>query len=141
MRVMPRVYAVGHVAMDERARLFSLVLFAGPDAELSHGTAAYWRGWLRYRVSTTHISTPRRVAAPAAGVVVHGRRDLERELICGLPCTTVIQTLLDVAATESLRFVRRSLAQLDYERQLDVETVRAACGRGQPGSAALLAAL
>ncbi len=74
-------------------------------------------------------------------MTVHGCRESDREIVTGLPCTTVIQTLLDVAATEPLKLVMRSLAQLDYERRLDADTVRAACGRGRPGSTALLTAL
>lgn len=117
------------------------MLFAGPNAALSHTTAAYWRGWLRYPAAATHISTPRRIRTRIHGVTVHGCRESDREIVTGLPCTTVIQTLLDVAATEPLKLVMRSLAQLDYERRLDADTVRAACGRGRPGSTALLTAL
>lgn len=139
--VLPRVYAVGHTAPDERARLFSLILFAGPDAALSHGTSAYWRGWLRYPVDAVHVSTPRRVAAPAARVAIHCRRALDRELVNGVPCTTAIQTLLDLAATGRVKLVHRCLAQLDYERRLEHAAIRAACGRGRAGSAVLLTAL
>lgn len=138
--VRPRVYAVGHRPTDARAEMFGLVLFAGPDAELSHGTSAHWRGWLRYAVASTHISTPRRIRAKMPGVVFHGRRELERELVNGLPCTTVTQTLLDLAATESRRLVHRALAQLDYDRRLDNRAVSDACD-GRPGSAALREAL
>lgn len=138
---LPRVYAVGHLADDERAGLFSLALFAGPSASVSHGTCAHWRGWLRYAVRATHISTPRRIRTKLPGVVIHSNRHLERELVDGVPCTTVIQTLLDVAATESPRLVHRCLAQLDYERRLDAGTIRDACGRGRPGSAPLISAL
>jgi hypothetical protein len=137
----PRVYAVGHRIANEPSRLFSLALYAGPDAALSHGTSAYWRGWLRYPVRATHVSTPRRIRGRISGVVFHGRRALERELVNGIPCTTVERTLLDLAATESSRLVHRSLAQLDYERRLDAAAVRAVCGRGRRGSAALLHAL
>lgn len=139
--ILPRVYAVGHSATDERARLFALVLFAGPLAELSHGSSAYWRGWLRYPVSAIHISTPRRIRTHLPGVVFHGLRDVERELVNGVPCTKVIQTLLDLAATEPLKLVERALAQLDYERKLRPAATRNACGRGKPGSTALLTAL
>lgn len=139
--ILPRVYAVGHVAKDERTRLFSLALFAGPAAELSHGTSAHWRGWLRYPVRATHISTPRRVRLKLAGVEIHSGRELDRELVDGVPCTTSIQTLLDLAATESKRLVDRSLAQLDYRRELDQHAIREACGRGRPGSTRLLEAL
>ena len=139
--VLPRVYAVGHIGPDERARLFSLVLFAGPSAEISHGTAAHWRGWLRYPVGVTHISTPRRVLPPAPRVMIHSRRDCERELVNGIPCTTVTQTLLDLAATEPPKLVKRSLAQLDYEHVLNADAVRAICGQGRAGSTKLLQAL
>jgi hypothetical protein len=139
--VLPRVYAVGHVADDDRTRLLSLALFAGPDAALSHGTAANWRGWLRYPVRATHISSPRRIRRKLPGVVIHCGRAVERELVNGVPCTTATQTLLDVAATESRKLVHRCLAQLDYERKLRPDAIRAACGRGRPGSTRLLAAL
>lgn len=136
-----RVYAVGHLPNDTGARLSSLALFAGPSACISHGTCAHWRGWLRYSVAVTHVSTPRRIRIKLPGVHIHGERELDRELINGLPCTTITQTLLDVAATESERLVHRCLAQLDYERKLNRKAIQATCGRGRPGSAALLKAL
>lgn len=139
--VLPRVYAVGQVRHDESSRLFSLLLFAGPGAALSHGTAAHHRGWLRYPVRAVHISTPRRIRTRIIGVAFHSERDIERELVNGIPCTTTSQTLLDVAATEPLKLVSSSLAQLDYERKLNASAIRQACGRGRPGSAALLRAL
>jgi hypothetical protein len=135
------VYALGHASSGVDARLSSLLLFAGPGAAVSHGTAAYRRGWLRYPVAATHIRTPRQIRATLPGVVLHGRSDGDRELINGLPCTTVTQTLLDLAATEPLKLVFRSLAQLDYERKLKPATIRQACGRGRAGSTALLKAL
>lgn len=138
---LPGVYAVGHHAPDERARLFELALFAGPGAAVSHGTAANWRGWLRYPVATTHISTPRRIRARLPGVVFHSRRELEREFVNGVPCTTVTQTLLDLAATESRKLVLHALAQLDFERRLDAVALRTVCALGRRGSAALRLAL
>lgn len=139
--VYPRVYAVGHPRSDASARLFSLVLFAGPGAAISHGTSAFTRGWLRYPVHATHVSTPRQIRARMPGVVFHSRRDCEREIVAGIPCTTAMQTLLDLAATESLRLVHRSLAQLDYRRELEPDAIREASGRGRLGSDRLRAAL
>jgi hypothetical protein len=74
-------------------------------------------------------------------VSFHCGRDLEREFVKGVPCTTVTQTLLDLAATEPIKLVRRALAQLDYERSLNPGQIRAAAGRGRPGSAVLITAL
>jgi hypothetical protein len=139
--LLPRVYAVGHSAPSEPAHFFSLALFTGPNAAISHGTCAHWRGWLRYPVAATHVSTPRQIRTELPGVLIHGCRKFERELINGVPCTTTTQTLLDVAATESRTLVHRCLAQLDYERKLRPTAIRDSCGRGRPGSAALLEAL
>ncbi len=58
-----------------------------------------------------------------------------------MPCTTTTQTLLDLAATEDPKLVRRSLAQLDYQRKLNRKAIREACGQGKAGSKALLIAL
>lgn len=140
IRTLPRVYAVGHVAAGEEARLFEAVLYAGPDATLSHGTAAWWRGLLSWPVRLTHISTPRRVQAHP-GLRIHGDRQLAREPIRGIPVTTTNQTLLDLAATEPDRLVRRALAQLEYDGMFDPFALRGACRRGKPGSAALGRAL
>jgi very-short-patch-repair endonuclease len=119
-----------------------LLLFAGPGAALSHGTAAHHRGWLRYPVKAIHLSTPRRIRMRIRGVVFHHRRrSFDRELINGIPCTTTVQTLLDVPASESDRLIYRCLAQLDYERKLNRRAILDACGRGRPGSAALARAL
>jgi len=139
--ILPRVYSVGPIAGDECSRLFSLLLFAGPAASLSHGTAAYWRGWLRYPVSPTHLSTPRQIRAELPHVLIHCRRCPDRELVNGIPCTLTTRTLLDLASTEDPKLVKRSLAQLDYERKLRPDAIRAACGRGRRGSRALLDAL
>src|SRR5579863_6189569 len=140
--MLARVYTVGPGADDERTRLLSLALFAGPGAALSHGTAAHWRGWLRYPVAVTHVSTPRQIRAELRDVHFHCRRELPRELINGIPRTNPIQTLLDLAATDKPgKLVNCSLAQLDFERRLDAHAIREACGRGKPGSANLIEAL
>jgi len=143
--VAPRVYAVGHLAASESSRLFEAVLFAGPGAVLSHGTAAWWRGLLNWPVSTTHISTPRRIKAPralaTAGLKIHDRRTLERETVNGLPVTTVTQTMLDLAASEPLRLVRHALAKLDFTAEFEPSELRDATGSGRRGSAELVHAL
>jgi hypothetical protein len=38
--VLPHVYGVGHLAPSREADLWAAVLYAGPDAALSHATAA-----------------------------------------------------------------------------------------------------
>jgi hypothetical protein len=139
-RVLPRVYAVGHRAPSYEADLAAALLYAGPGAALSHATAAHWLGLLDKAPRTIHVSTPRRCHS-ARGVLVHGRRDLERAWRGGFPLTTVPQILLDLAATEPLREVRRALANADYGRLFDLQGIHARLARGRPGSARLRLAL
>jgi hypothetical protein len=58
-----------------------------------------------------------------------------------MPATTVAQTLLDVAATESLDTVRYMLAEADYHRLIDFGRINKILGRGKPGSARLRQAI
>jgi predicted transcriptional regulator of viral defense system len=139
-RVLPRVYAVGHTAGSYEADLAAALLYAGPGAALSHATAAHWLGLLDKPPRKIHISTPRRCRS-VRGVVVRGRRDHGRTWHRGFPTTTLPQTFLDLAATESLRRVRRALANADYRNLLDALAVEAASGRGRAGSRRLREAL
>src|SRR5579859_738487 len=52
--VLPGVYAVGHRAADHTADLAAALLYAGPGAMLSHGTAAHWLGLIDERPKQIH---------------------------------------------------------------------------------------
>jgi hypothetical protein len=41
-RIHPGVYALGHSALREEARLTAALIYAGPGAVLSHASAAWW---------------------------------------------------------------------------------------------------
>ena len=141
VKVLPRVYAVGHNTRTFEASLWEAILYAGPGAMLSHRTAAHWMGLIKYPPAIVEVSTPRpRVSSLKSAVRVYARRDLDRRLEAGLPTTTIPQTLLDLARIEPA-LVARALAQLDYRRELDVAVVDAIAGRGKPGSRELRNAL
>jgi predicted transcriptional regulator of viral defense system len=139
-RVHPRVYAVGHRAPSIEGDLAAALLYAGPGAMLSHGTAAWWLGLIDERPSTIHVSTPRRCRS-RPGVRVHQRRGCTRTWHKRMPVTSVAQTLLDYAATSSLNRVRKVLANAEYRRLLDLAEVEAMIGRGRRGSTKLRKAL
>ena len=86
------------------------MLYAGPGAALSHVTAANWRELAEFPGPVIHVSTPR-ACVSLPGIAVHGRRArLDREIVDGVPVTTVAQTVLDVAAsTPDLVLVRKLL--------------------------------
>ncbi len=141
--VLPKVYAVGHSAPGREADLWAAVLYAGPGAMLSHGTAAQWRGLIKHAPPVIEVSTPRKIKS-AGGVKVYCRRDHDRYFEKDLPVTSIPQTLVDLAATSNLKLVRRALAQLDYRGQLnlqDLEALEAICCNGRPGSKLLRKAL
>jgi hypothetical protein len=136
----PRVYAVGHTAPSVEADLSSALLYAGPNAMLSHGTAAWWYGLIDNRPTTNHVSTPRRCRSQR-GIKVHQRRDLDRGWRNQLPVTTLPQTMLDFAASASLNQVRVLLANAEYHNLLDVQQVQPLLGPGRRGSTKLRTAL
>ncbi len=139
--VMPRVYAVGHAGMSWEASLWSAVLYAGPGAVLSHGTAARWLGLIDFAPVAIHVSTPRQRRS-LQGIEVHGRRPgLRRQFHKGIPVTPVPATMIDLAATMEPRAVHRALGQLDFQQLLDIDALLAACGRGRQGAAALRCAI
>jgi Protein of unknown function (DUF559) len=137
---LPGVYAVGHDAPSVEADLAAAVLYAGPGAMLSHGTAAWWLGLTDRPPARIHVSTPRKCRA-RPGITVHQRRACERASHKGLPVTTVAQTLLDYAATARLNQVRVACANAEYKHVLNVAAIQALIGSGRPGSATLRTAL
>lgn len=137
---LPGVYAVGHRARTTESGLAAALLYAGPGAALSHGTAAWWWGLINHPPALIHVSTPkRRISQP--GICVHARRHFERVQRNGLPVTPVAQTLLDFAADDGHGLLRFALANSDYHGLLNIEAIDAICRRGAPGSARLQAAL
>jgi very-short-patch-repair endonuclease len=94
------------------------------------------------RPITIDVTTPRRCCSQP-GVRVHDRRIRTLEWERGLPTTTVIDTLLDVAAAEDtgLDQVRYLLSQADYHHLVDLGELNAVGRRGRPGGALLRSAL
>jgi hypothetical protein len=138
--VLPRVYAVGHVAPSVTGDLFAAVLYAGPGAMLSHMTAAWWRGLIEYAAPVIHVRSPhRRKSRP--WIQVHGQRNAQRTWHKQLPVTSLDQTMLDLAASADLKLVRKALGRLDYRYELDSDKLARICRRGRPGSAALKKAI
>jgi predicted transcriptional regulator of viral defense system len=137
---LPGVYAVGHDAPSVEGDLAAAVLYAGPAAMLSHGSAAWWWSLIENNPSTINVSTPRR-SRSLSGIRVHQRRACARCRHKGMPVTNVARTLLDFAADASLNQVRVALANAEYRNRLDVAEVQAMAGRGRSGSAKLRKAL
>jgi hypothetical protein len=91
------VYAVGHRPATNHAQAMAAVLACGPHAVLSHrSAAALWRMGVAWR-------TPLDVTSPSGhripGVLAHRCRVFEATREFGIPVTTPVRTLLDLAGT------------------------------------------
>jgi very-short-patch-repair endonuclease len=136
----PGVYAYGHASIPIEGELVAALIYAGAGAVLSHRTAAWWWGLIDARPGLIDISS-RRNTPSLPDVRLHRRRGFEHTRHRRFPVTTVAQTLLDLAATESLNTVRHAVAKADYLEILDRAEVETILGRGKRGAARLRRAL
>ena len=119
------VYAVGHTAVDLPGRDLAAVLACGPEALLSHQSAGArievtpaWRG-------PVHVLAPGR--HQHRGVVVHQSRRLapeDRAVRDGIPVTSAVRTLVDLADVLRPKAFERALAQADVRGLVTGEQLR-----------------
>lgn len=109
IRVHRAVYAVGHLPPSPHARAMAAVLASGPDAVLSHLSAAALWGlgrWHRPLEVTAHSRHRNQ------GVLVHRSRTLTRADVTrhyGIPVTTPARTLADLARVLDPRSLTRAV--------------------------------
>jgi predicted transcriptional regulator of viral defense system len=140
-RVYQGVYALGHTALRVEGRRLAAVLACGPDAVLSHRTAASHWGLLRTDQTRIDV-TARRGRHGAPGIRLHRSRCLDAQDTTshhGIPITTVARTLLDLAGTARPSELERALAQAErlqlYDHRAITDVV--ARGNGHRGTAIL----
>lgn len=88
-------------------------LWVGSDAAASHGTALVIHGLSDVMPARIHVSTPDAFTGKRRGVMVHQQVSLPPEVVTtrdGLPVTTVLRTLSDVAA-DSLGMAHQALQE------------------------------
>jgi Transcriptional regulator, AbiEi antitoxin len=139
------VYAVGHTSLTQQGRCLAAVLACGPEALLSHDSAA----WL-WGVSTKSPLPPSVITPvhrkPHAGIRLHSSRTLapeDRALREGIPVTSLARTFLDVAATSRLSRLQRMIERSEELRLFDLGPVESvlARNRGHHGAGPLRRAL
>jgi very-short-patch-repair endonuclease len=114
-RLHAGVYLVGHRLIQKEGRWMAAVLASGPDAVLSHhSAAALWE--LRPTSRTTiGVTTPHRSRSwRHIDRHVSALPPDERTVKDGIPVTTAARTILDLAATEPLDVVKRLLREMEY---------------------------
>ena len=97
------VYAVGHRVLTVEGRWMAAVLACGSNAVLSHATAAAMWDVMPVGGGATHVTVPGDPGrARRAGIRVHRSATLapaDTTTCRGIPVTTALRTLLDVAPT------------------------------------------
>ncbi len=140
--VLRGVYAVGWPGLTPKRRWMAAVLACGEGALLSHrSAAALWEIATEER-SVIDVSLTRRAELKRRGLRVRGRPSLTSERITthdGIPITTPLQTLIDLATELAPIKVERAVNEADKRDLIDPETLRGELERyvGEPGVKAL----
>ena len=114
-RLHPGVYTVGHRVIPREGRWMAAVLASGPDAVLSHWSAAAL--WMIRPNSRTGIDVTVPHRSRSSDLI---RRHIsqvpadERTIEEGIPVTTVPRTILDLAATEPTDLVENLLRESEF---------------------------
>ena len=132
------VYALGLPQLTKHGRWMAAVLAYGDGTVLSHQSAGVlWRIWTA-RGREIHLSVPAvKRGRPRKGTTVHRRalprRDITRER--GIPVTTPIRTVIDLATSCDRRQAEALVNEADARGLVRADTLRAGIDRaaGQPG--------
>jgi very-short-patch-repair endonuclease len=131
--VLPGVYAVGHRSAGRKGAWMSAVLYAGPNALLSHLDAGALWGICTDSSARTHVTTTDRGRKPRPGVAVHRVRELalqERTERDGIPVTSLARTLLDLARMLDARRLERAIEEAERLGLFNLPDVDAVLARG-----------
>lgn len=137
-------YAVGHKRITWRGRLRAAVISCGPNALISHLTAAALHSLRRGGGGKIHVTVPGGGHEDRDGIVIHRVRRLrkaERTAVDGIPVTSVARTCLDMAAIVQADALDEMLEAAERDSTFDLTAMLAVCGRGRQGSTALKRAL
>ncbi|MEA2361513.1 MAG: hypothetical protein QOD71_658 [Thermoleophilaceae bacterium] len=127
-RVQRGVYAVGRPQLTRRGVLIAAVLSCGPDAALSHEHAGEVYGIRKRRGGPIEVTVPAGAMRRRPGVRVH-RAALppgERTTHHGIPVTTPVRTLVDLAQRLDARALEAAVNEADKLDLVDPERLRAA---------------
>jgi very-short-patch-repair endonuclease len=138
----PGVYAVGRAQLTQHGRWMAAVLTCGPEAVLSHGSAAALWEVRREARREIEISIPARLIRRRRGIVVHRRQALTDADSCthrSIPVTNPVCTLVDLAARLEPARLEAAVNEADRRALVNPESLRSALEGlgGRPGVARL----
>lgn len=135
------VYAIGRPQLTRNGRWIAALLSCGPEAALSHRSAGALWEISADGEAKVEVSVPAAVARVRPGVVVHRRAKLGAEDVTrhhGIPVTTPILTLIDLAALLPRDHLEAAINEADKRSLTDPESLRSVLDgmTGLPGVAA-----
>jgi very-short-patch-repair endonuclease len=125
-RVHLGVYAVGHAAISPNGRLMAGVLACGPEAVLSHRSAAWLWGLQPLSDRPVDVTVAGRSRHRRVGIAVHRTRNLHREdrkVRERIPVTSVARTLVDLAEVVRPAQLERALEEAERLRLFDLRAI------------------
>lgn len=136
------VYAVGRPQLGRHGRWMAAVLAGGPEAVLSHGSAAALWGFGKERSGVVEISVPAGRRKRRPGIRAHRRAALKPEdttVHQGIPVTSPTLTLIDEATHLAPLRLERYVNEADKLERVRADVLHASLDRyrGQPGVAPL----
>jgi predicted transcriptional regulator of viral defense system len=136
------IYAVGRRQLTQEGHWMAAVLACGPDAALSHRSAAALLGIADEHPGYIEISVRRRCRHRRPGLRVHSRPSLSAADLTtrmNIPLTQPVRTLIDLATVVGPKTLERAVNEADKRDLIDPESLRKALEgyAGQPGVRAL----
>jgi len=119
-RLHAGVYLVGHQLVSREGRWLAAVLASGPEAVLSHhSAAAFWKirpnSRTRIDVTVPHRSRSSDLIRRHISEAPPDERTLKE----GIPVTSVPRTILDLAATENVDVIQNLLREMEFRELWD----------------------
>jgi very-short-patch-repair endonuclease len=144
-RVHRGVYAVGRPHLTQQGHWMAAVLACGPQAVLSHRSAAALHGLRADNRPKSDVTLPGNAVRPRPGIEGHRSTTLEAAdvtMVDGIPCTTVARTLVDLGDVLDHRAVERAVDQAEVLRLFDGRAVKEVLARaGRRKGAGILRAV
>lgn len=142
LRLHEGVYVVGYLSQTKETRYMAAVLACGPDAVLSHRSAADLLRIRENRLARIDVTAPGRRGRSPRGISAHRDGSLlaaDKTGVDGIPCTSVARMLLDLAGVEPIWELRKAVGEAEVRRVLDKAAARALIkrSRGRRGAARL----
>jgi very-short-patch-repair endonuclease len=129
-RVFAGVYAAGRPQLSREGYLMAAVLACGRGAALSDFSGAEHYEILRRRPGPVHVSVPYERAPRTRGIKVHRRKHIEVRIHNGIPTTSPICTVIDIASGLNEFQLERAINEAVNRDLIELDELReAARGR------------